>query len=232
MPTREPPGHAGTCTTVLSTGLDRRWGFTRVAGNLRFVLGRSRSTESCSTCRATDDAGRQLRGSRDPLQDFRPERHEEARSSDESGLDSRLHGFRQCPPSRPDGPTSRSRGGRDRSVEDRSRLPRGHLLTQLTSRARPDLLGETGEGSLRPLDSAAPYAVRSLLCGGPGPHYSRSSCCDRGSGHADGRPRGSDPATYCSSTSRVLAPADARHHGRLHGSTELAEVGLATDLRE
>ncbi len=56
------------------------------------------------------------------------------------------------------------------------------------------------------------------------PHVSRIACCDRGYGRPSGRPRVSDPATYCSSTPRIQPPAVARWHAHLHG--------LATPIRE
>ena len=56
------------------------------------------------------------------------------------------------------------------------------------------------------------------------PDISRIACCDRGYGRPSGRPRVSDPATYCSSTPRIQSPAVARWHTLLHG--------LATPIRE
>jgi hypothetical protein len=41
--------------------------------------------------------------------------------------------------------------------------------------------------------------------------------CDRGYDRPPGRPRVSDPATYCSSTPRVQPPAVGRWHSLLHG---------------
>jgi len=56
------------------------------------------------------------------------------------------------------------------------------------------------------------------------PDIARIACCDRGYGRPSGRPRMSDPATYCSSTTRIQPPAVARLHTLLHG--------LATKIRE
>ena|GEM_PF-4868904 len=56
------------------------------------------------------------------------------------------------------------------------------------------------------------------------PDISRIACCDRGYDCPSGRPRVSDPATYCSSTPRFQSPAVARWHTLLHG--------LATQIRE
>jgi hypothetical protein len=50
------------------------------------------------------------------------------------------------------------------------------------------------------------------------------ACCDRGYDRPSGRPRVSDPATYCSSTPRIQPPAVARWHNLLHG--------LATTIHE
>ena len=43
------------------------------------------------------------------------------------------------------------------------------------------------------------------------------ACCDRGYDRPSGRPRVSNPATYCSSTPRVQPPAVARWYSPLHG---------------
>ncbi len=56
------------------------------------------------------------------------------------------------------------------------------------------------------------------------PDISRIACCDHGYDCPSGRPRVSDPATYCSSTSRIQSPAVARWHSHLHG--------LATAIRK
>jgi hypothetical protein len=56
------------------------------------------------------------------------------------------------------------------------------------------------------------------------PHISRIACCDSGYGRPSGRPRVSDPATYCSSTPRIQPPAVDRWHVHLHR--------LATPSRE
>jgi hypothetical protein len=56
------------------------------------------------------------------------------------------------------------------------------------------------------------------------PDVSRITCCDRGYARPSGRPRVSDPATYCSSAPRIQPPAVARWHTVLHG--------LATAIRE
>ena len=58
----------------------------------------------------------------------------------------------------------------------------------------------------------------------PNPHISRIACCDRGYGRPSGRPRVSDPATYCFSTPRILPPAVDLWHAHPHG--------LATPTRE
>ena len=56
------------------------------------------------------------------------------------------------------------------------------------------------------------------------PDISRIACSDRGYDRPSGRPRVSDPATYCSSTPRNQHPAVAQWHTHLHG--------LATKIRE
>src|SRR5210317_887976 len=66
------------------------------------------------------------------------------------------------------------------------------------------------------------------------PDISRIACCDRGYGRPSGRPRASDPATYCSSTPRIQLPAVARWHTLLHGlATAIHETsGLRQTLKE
>jgi len=68
----------------------------------------------------------------------------------------------------------------------------------------------------------------------PGPDISRIAYCDRGYDRPSGRPRVSDPATYCSSTPRIQSPAVARWHTLLHGlATPMREIsGLAKCCRE
>jgi hypothetical protein len=56
------------------------------------------------------------------------------------------------------------------------------------------------------------------------PDISRIACSDRGYERPSGRPRVSDPATYCSSTPRIQPPAVSRWHTLLHG--------LPTAIRE
>ena len=51
------------------------------------------------------------------------------------------------------------------------------------------------------------------------PDVSRITCCDRVYERPSGRPRVSDPATYCASTPRIQPPAVARWHALLHGLT-------------
>jgi hypothetical protein len=49
------------------------------------------------------------------------------------------------------------------------------------------------------------------------PNISRIVYCDHGYGRPSGRPRVSDPATYCLSTPRIQPPAVARWHSHLRG---------------
>ena len=56
------------------------------------------------------------------------------------------------------------------------------------------------------------------------PDNSRVGCSDRGYGRPPGRPRVPHPATYCSSTPRIRAPAVSRWQAHFHG--------LATSIRE
>ena len=57
------------------------------------------------------------------------------------------------------------------------------------------------------------------------PDISRITCCDHGYDCPSGRPRVSDPATYCSSTPRFQSPAVARWHTLLHGhATPIREI--------
>jgi len=67
----------------------------------------------------------------------------------------------------------------------------------------------------------------------PSPNISRIVCCDRGYGRPSGRPRVSDPATYCSSTPQVQLPAFSLWHSHLHGlATTIHEIsGLAGKSR-
>jgi len=59
----------------------------------------------------------------------------------------------------------------------------------------------------------------------PGPDISRIAYCDRGYDRPSGRPRVSDPATYCSSTPRIQSPAVTRWHSHLQGlGTPIHEI--------
>jgi hypothetical protein len=64
------------------------------------------------------------------------------------------------------------------------------------------------------------------------PDNSRIICSNHGYGRPSGRPRASNPATYCSSMPRIQAPAVARWHGHLHGLATLTRElsGLAVIL--
>ena len=63
-----------------------------------------------------------------------------------------------------------------------------------------------------------PYCpVSKKLTTSTTPDVSLTTYCDRGYARPSGRPRVSDPATYCSSTPRIQPPAVARWHGLLHG---------------
>jgi len=66
--------------------------------------------------------------------------------------------------------------------------------------------------------------VKVILCQNTSPDIPRIVCCDRVSDRPSGRPRVSDPATYCSSTARIQLPAVARYQSHLHG--------LATAIHE
>jgi hypothetical protein len=85
------------------------------------------------------------------------------------------------------------------------------------------LVGTTG---FEPATSASrtQRSTRLSHVPSPNPHISRIACCDRGYGRPSGRPRVSDPATYCFSTPRILPPAVDLWHAHLHG--------LATPTRE
>jgi hypothetical protein len=71
---------------------------------------------------------------------------------------------------------------------------------------------------------------RSHLPTEASPDISQIACCDRGYDRSSGRPRVSDPATYCSSTPRIQPSAVARWYTLLHGlPTAIREIsGLET----
>ena len=70
---------------------------------------------------------------------------------------------------------------------------------------------------LAPDDTKSGVLAKGLVR--PSPDISRITCCGRGYERPSERPRMSDPATYCSSTTRIQSPAIARWDNDLHRLT-------------